>query len=304
MGTLIKPSSTKISRTTKNDDVTLFVQDWGQGKPIVLIHGWPLSSEMWEYQARSLVEKGFRVISYDRRGFGKSSKPFNGYSYDYLASDLNDLMTQLELQDATLVGFSMGGGEIARYLSRYGSGRVEKAILVSSIVPYMLETDENPHGISEEFFDGMQSKIKEDRPLFIAEFAKDFYGVGMISSPVSEEMLDWTFQLAMQASPKATIECVTSFGKTDFHTDLAAFTMPTLIIHGTDDKIVPIKATSEEAAKFIPGATFKTYEGAPHGLFITHKDELLEDISSFAGALSHIDHLKPSPMESTFERRF
>lgn len=270
------------------DDTELFYNDAGHGTPVILIHGWPATSEMFEYQTTALLERGFRVIAYDRRGFGKSAQPAGGYDYDTLASDLNSLIEHLELDEVALVGFSMGGGEIARYLGRYGADKITRVALVSAVVPYMLQTESNPDGVKQEVFDGMIKSLREDRPKFLGGWAKNFYGVGMVSSPVSDEILAWTAYMTYQASPKATIDCVTAFASTDFRPDLAAFTIPTLVVHGTADKIVPIDPTGRVAAKAIPGAVSKFYEGAPHGLFVTHKEELNADLLSFLSADARI----------------
>lgn len=266
---------------TTKDNTNIYYNDLGKGDPVVLIHGWPLNSDMWEYQTGALLEKGFRVISYDRRGFGKSSQPLQGYNYDTFADDLHDLIEHLDLQKVRLVGFSMGGGEIARYFTRHGSKRIAKAALVASVVPYILKTDSNPNGAPEDVLDGMIQSVKEDRPKFLAGFAKGFYGVGLISSPVSEEQLQWHNFLAYQASPIATRECITAFEKTDFRGDLKNITVPTLVIHGTADKTVPIEATGDAAAKGISQASYKKYEGAPHGLFLTHRNQLNKDLTEF-----------------------
>ena len=266
---------------TTRDETKIYYSDCGKGDPVVLIHGWPASSAMWEYQQTALLDRGFRVIAYDRRGFGKSDQPGTGYDYDTFADDLKAVLEATNTHGARLVGFSMGGGEIARYLSRHGAERISKVALVSSVVPYMLQTSSNPKGVPEKQFNEMISGLKEDRPKFLATFAKQFYGVGMVSHPVSDEILNWTSFMAFQAMPKATIECVNAFGKTDFRPDLKAFTIPTLIIHGTADKTVPIDVTGEEAAKGIPGAILRKYDGAPHGLFVTHKNQLIEDLLSF-----------------------
>jgi non-heme chloroperoxidase len=275
----------RMSYLTTKDQAKIYYNDLGKGEPVILIHGWPVNSDMWEYQSLALLEKGFRVIAYDRRGFGKSSQPFTGYIYDTMADDLKELIDRLDLpvqQKVRLVGFSMGGGEIARYLSRHGSARVAQTVLVSSVCPYMLKTDDNANGVPEKAFADMISGLKEDRPHFLAGFNKDFYGVGAISHPVSEEILRWTSLMALHGSPKATVDCVTAFGKTDFRPDMKAFAgVPTLIIHGTADKTVPIATASEQAAKMIPHAIFKRYEGAPHGLFVTHKNRLVEDLLDF-----------------------
>lgn len=265
------------------DETKIYFNDQGTGQPVVLIHGWPLNADMFEYQTIALLDKGYRVIGYDRRGFGKSGKPGKGYDYNTFASDLDGLINHLDLREVNLVGFSMGGGEIARYLTQYGPSKVKRAVLISSIVPYLLKTDSNPDGVPEKMFDDMIGGLKEDRPKFLTGFTKTFFGAGVITSPVSDEMMMWANSLALQAELKATAECVTAFGKTDFRTDLKSFTMPTLIIHGTADKIVPIAPSGEAAAKGIPGAIFKKYDGAPHGLFITHRNQLIEDLFSFLG---------------------
>lgn len=266
------------------DGTRIHYKDIGSGPPVVLIHGWPLTGDMWEYQTVALVEGGYRVITYDRRGFGQSSHPATGYDYDVFADDLADLLCELGLSDVALVGFSMGGGEIARYLSRHGADRVSKAVLVSSVVPYLLNGPDNPHGADESAFDALKADIREDRFAFLQSFAETFYGVGWVSKPVSKGVLDWSFQLAVMASPIATIACVDAFGKTDFRPDLPAFTMPTLVIHGTSDKTVPIDASGRAAAAGIAGAQFIEYEGEPHGLFATVPDRLNADLLGFLRA--------------------
>ena len=263
------------------DQTNLYYNDLGSGDPVVLIHGWPLNSDMWEYQTLALLEAGKRVVVYDRRGFGRSSQPAQGYNYDTFADDLKELLDHLDLQKSTLVGFSMGGGEIARYLSRHGSNRVAKAALISAVTPFMLKTEDNPKGVPKKVFDDIQNGLKEDRPKFLHGFTKDFYGVGMLSHPVSDDVIHWSNIMAFQASPKATLDCVTAFGTTDFRADMKAIKIPTLIVHGTSDKTVPIDPTGEEAARAIPTAKFHRYEGAPHGLFMTHKNRLIEDLLAF-----------------------
>lgn len=265
------------------DGVQLHVKATGQGRPVVLIHGWPLSGDMFEYQTLALLEAGYRVITYDRRGFGQSSHPAAGYDYDTFADDLETIMNKLDLQGATLVGFSMGGGEIARYLSRHGAKRVAKVALVSSVVPFLLKTADNPDGVDASVFDDMKAQIRRDRFDFLQTFGKQFYGVGFVSSPVSEALLNWTFILAIMASPLATIRCVDAFAKTDFRKDLAAFTVPTLVIHGTSDKTVPIDISGRAAAKAIPGAKLIEYSGEPHGLFATVPNRLSADLKEFIG---------------------
>ena len=267
---------------TTRDGAHIHVKDTGgSGRPVVLIHGWPLTGDMWEWQSLALAEAGHRVITYDRRGFGQSSHPRGGYDYDTFADDLAEVLEAGDVRDATLVGFSMGGGEIARYLSRHGADRVAKAALVGSVVPYLLKTDDNPHGVDGSMFDDLKKQVREDRFAFLQTFAKMFYGVGLVSKPVSQGVLDWTFILAVMASPKATIDCIDAFGRTDFRPDLAAFTIPTLVIHGTADKTVPIDASGRAAAAGIAGARLIEYDGEPHGLFATAADRLTSDLLDF-----------------------
>jgi non-heme chloroperoxidase len=265
------------------DGTKLHVKDTGTGRPVVLIHGWPLTGDMFEYQTLALLESGYRVITYDRRGFGQSGHPLLGYDYDTFADDLAAVLDRLDVSGVTLVGFSMGGGEIARYLTRHGAGRIAKVALVSSVVPYLLKSDNNPDGVDASIFEDMKAQIRKDRFAFLGAFAKQFYGVGLVSSPVSKELLDWTFILAVMASPKATLNCVDAFGKTDFRPDLASFTVPTLVIHGTSDKVVPIDAAGRAAANGIAGATLIEYEGEPHGLLATAPERLNQDLIQFIG---------------------
>ncbi len=263
------------------DGTQLYYKDWGQGRPVVLIHGWPLDADMWEAQAPALAHAGFRVIAYDRRGFGRSDQPWTGYNYDTMAGDLADIVSGLALKDAALVGYSMGGGEIARYMSRHGGADVSKVALVSSICPFLLKTDDHPDGVPKEVFDGIVEGLKGDRPHFLAAFFKKVFGVGVLSSPVSSEALQWALNLAMLASPKATIDCVRAFGETDLRADMKAFTVPTLVIHGDADETVPIDVAGRAAAQMIAGAEFKVYEGAPHGLPVTHAQRLSDDLIAF-----------------------
>ena len=268
--------------TIKTKDGTeLYVKDWGTGRPVVFIHGWPLSADSWDVHAMAVASAGMRAISYDRRGFGRSSQPWSGYDYDTLSDDLAAVIEQTGATDATLVGFSMGGGEVARYMSRHGGRNVSQAALISSVVPFMLKIDDNPDGTDQSVFDGIASGIKEDRPKFFASFLKDFYGVGLISHPTSDEQVHASWAVAMQASPKATLDCATAFATTDFRPDLPAFRVPTLIVHGTGDKTVPIDAAGRAAAKGIANSALIEYDGAPHGLTVTEKDRLAGDLLAF-----------------------
>ena len=264
------------------DGTALYAREWGTGPAIVLIHGWPLDADMWEYQAVPLAEQGFRVITYDRRGFGRSSQPWNGYDYDTLTDDLKSVLDTLDVQDATLVGFSMGGGEAARYMSRHGGARIARVAFVSAVTPYLLKTDDNPEGVDQSVFDEIIAGLRADRQHFLAGFGEKFFGVGFITSPVSAEVLNWTFNLAMLGSPRATIECGKAFASTDFRPDLATITVPTLVIHGDADNTVPFETSGKRTAEMVRGAQLLTYKGAPHGLQMTEKDRLVKDLASFA----------------------
>ncbi len=275
------------SDSHSGEEVQLAYSEYGTGKPVVLISGWPLSREMWEYQLGDLVDAGFRIIKYDRRGFGKSSKPWNGYDYDTLASDLNALMEQLDLRDATLVGFSMGGGEVVRYLSHYGSNRVERIVLISSVTPYLGKTESNPGGVDQSVFEEMMKQMKDDRIGFLDSFGKQFFGVNLLSHPVSAPLLDYYRMLSSMATARSTQQCAISFSQTDFREDIASIKVPVLIIHGDADKIVPIENSGARTASLLPHAEYKVYEGAPHGLFYTNRGELNRDLIQFiSGSLS------------------
>ena len=264
------------------EPVNIYYEDLGKGKPIVFIHGWPLSGSMWEYQVVPLTAKGFRCITYDRRGFGNSDRPYSGYDYDTMASDLKALLDELNLEDVMLVGFSMGGGEIAKYFTRYGNAHISKVILVSCVTPYMLKTSDNPDGVPQEIFEQITDGIKEDRPGFMQDFNKTFYEVSLMNHPVSDAFLQNALTKVMDSSPIATLECAKAFAFTDFRNDMANINVPTLVIHGDADKTVPIKATGEQSAKFIKDARLIVYKGAPHGLWFTDKEKLVQDIIDFA----------------------
>lgn len=272
-------SSDKYIQTAPN--AKLYVKDYGSGKPVILIHGWPLSNEMWEYQVETLVENNFRVITYDRRGFGKSSQPWNGYSYDSLTDDLKEIIDQLELTDVTLVGFSMGGGEVVRYFSRHGGKNVIKAVLIASITPFLLRTTDNPEGRNPDDNEERTNTIKNDRIDFIDNFGKSFFGVSLINKPLSTPLLEYYRMLCSAASPHATLECAKSFSTTDFRDEMKLINVPTLIIHGDEDDIVPIEISSEKASELIPNNKFIVYEEAPHGLFYTERDRLNKDLIEF-----------------------
>ncbi len=264
-----------------HDDTDLYVKDWGTGRPVVMLHGWPLSADTFDDLGMAIADAGMRAIAYDRRGFGRSDQPWNGYEYDTLADDLAAVMEAVEAKDATLIGFSMGGGEVARYMSRHRGANVAQAVLISSVVPSMLLTDDNPDGVDPTTFESMAQGMQADRAKFWTGFFKDFYGVGLVAQPVSDEVMAWSCQVAMQASLKATLDCADAFATTDFRPDLASFTVPTLIIHGTGDKTVPIDTSARRAAAGIPGSRLIEYDDAPHGLLATHKEQLALDVLAF-----------------------
>ena len=270
-----------MSYITTKDSVNLYVKDWGQGRPVVMAHGWPLSADSFDDLSLAIADAGMRAISYDRRGFGRSEQPWSGYDYDTLADDLAAVIDQTGAQDATLVGFSMGGGEVARYMSRHSGNHVKQAVLISSVVPYMLKTSDNADGVDQSVFDEMAKGIKHDRAKFWSSFFKDFFGIGLVSHPVSNEVLEWARSVSMQAGLKSTLACAKAFATTDFRADLPSFTVPTLIIHGTADKTVPINISSRKAAQGIPHAKLIEYDGAPHGLFASHKNQLTADLLEF-----------------------
>jgi len=273
----------KTKDAATGEEIQLSYKDYGKGRPVVLIHGWPSSKDMWEYQIDDLVNAGLRVVKYDRRGFGKSDKPWDGYDYDTMTDDLNAVLEGLDLRDAVLVGFSMGGGEAVRYLNRYGSsGRVSKLILVSAVVPFLGQSNDNPEGVPQAVFAEMMEKMKEDRIAFLDTFGEQFFGVGLLEHPVSKPYLQYFRGLAEVALPRATQQCAIAFANTDFRADVKAVNVPTLIIHGDADKTVPIEASSNRTAKMIPKAVYKVYEGAPHGLFYTERKRLNGDIIDFA----------------------
>jgi len=272
----------KAGTDANGEDIKLHYTDQGQGTPVVLIHGWPQSHEAWTYQLGELPKYGLRVVAYTRRGFGNSSKPFEGYDYDTLADDLKAVLDTLDLQNVTLVGFSMGGGEVARYMSRHGGARVAKVAFVSSVTPYLLKTDDNPDGVDKSTFDDIQKNIAKDRFDFLQTFGKQFYGEGPLSNPVSQAVLDWSFGMASLGSHQATVACGHAFAETDFRRDLATINVPALVVHGEDDKTVPIKNSGDRMGEYLKHATYVTYDGAPHGLFITEKDKLNRDLIDFA----------------------
>ena len=262
--------------------VDLYYEVQGTGKPVVLIHGWPLSGRAWEAQLPALVEAGYQVIAYDRRGFGQSSKPWNGYDYDTLAQDLKALMDELDLTDATIVGFSMGGGEVARYLGTFGSERISKAVLASAVPPYLFKADDNPDGALaeadiQEFLDG----VSGDRIAFLNDFTKNFFTPADGKLLVSKPMRLYNRDIASFASAKATYDCVKSFSYTDFRDDLKKFDVPTLVIHGDADQIVPFEASGQRSHDMIADSQLHIVEGGPHGINVTHAKEFNDTLIAF-----------------------
>jgi pimeloyl-ACP methyl ester carboxylesterase len=253
--------------------IELHYTDHGQGQPVVLIHGWPLSGRSWESQEPALIEAGYRVINYDRRGFGQSSQPWDGYDFDTLTADLAALVDHLDLRDAVLIGFSMGGGEVVRYLSRYGSDRVSKVVLASAVPPYLFKSDDNPDGgIDDARIVELVSGVQQDRMAFFDEYLDSYFSAGT-TIKVSPQQKAYTLSLLAVASPKATIDCIHAFSRTDFREDLTKVTVPTLVIHGDSDNIVPIEVSGQRAAAAIPGSVLVTLEDGPHGLLVSHPDE-------------------------------
>ena len=268
--------------TQDDQPVELYYETQGTGKPVILIHGWPLSGRAWEAQLPALVEAGYQVITYDRRGFGQSSKPWNGYDYDTLAQDLKGLMEALDLQDATIVGFSMGGGEVARYLGKYGSERVSKAVLASAVPPYLFKTDDNPDGgLEESDIQGFLDGVSDDRIAFLNDFTKNFFTPKDGKLLVSKPMRLYNRDIAAFASAKATLDCVKSFSYTDLRDDLKAFDVPTLVIHGDADQIVPIEASGERSHDMIADSRLHVIEGGPHGINVTHSEEFNKALIAF-----------------------
>ena len=262
-------------------NIDLYYEDHGSGKPVVLIHGYPLSGASWEKQVPVLLDAGYRVITYDRRGFGQSSKPTTGYNYDTFAEDLHKLVSHLSLHDFALVGFSMGGGEIARYLGRYGSKGVSKAVFISSITPYLLKTPDNPEGVDGSVFEGIQKAVAADRYAFFTEFFKNFYNTDQfLGTRVSEQAVQASWNIAVGASAIASLACVPTWHE-DFRKDLARINVPTLVIHGDSDRIVPLSASGSRTAKLVQGARLVVVKNGPHCITWTHSDEVNPALLSF-----------------------
>ena len=271
-----------MSTITTKDGTQIYYKDWGTGPVVVLSHGWPLNSDSWESQMFFLANHGFRVIAHDRRGHGRSSQPWNGNDMDTYADDLAALLVHLDVQDAGLFGFSAGGGEVARYLGRHGSGRVKKMGLIAAVPPLMLKTAANPGGVPIEKFDELRAGSTADRSKLYQDIASGpFFGFNRPGAKVSQGAIDAFWMQGMMAGHKNTYDCIKAFSETDFTEDLKKFDVPTLVIHGDDDQVVPIGCSGQASAKLVKNATLKVYAGGPHGITHTHKEQLNADLLAF-----------------------
>ncbi|MEU8341621.1 alpha/beta hydrolase [Spirillospora sp. NPDC048832] len=265
------------------DGTEIYYKDWGSGRPVVFSHGWPLNADAWDDQMKAVADAGFRAIAHDRRGHGRSSQPWEGYDFDTFADDLNDLIDALGIWDVTLVAHSMGGGELARYIGRHGTSRVSKAVLLSAIPPLMMRTDANPEGVPAQAFEDIKKGILNERSQFWKDTSESFFSAGRQGTKATQGNRDAFWFMAMQESVKAGVDCVTAFAETDFTEDLRRFDVPTLIVHGDDDQIVPIDATARKSVEIISDATLKVYEGGSHGMAMVpgYKERLNRDLLEF-----------------------
>ncbi|GLZ06266.1 alpha/beta hydrolase [Actinomadura sp. NBRC 104412] len=268
---------------TTRDNQEIYYKDWGQGDPVLFIHGWPLNADAWDDQMKCVADAGFRGIAHDRRGHGRSSQPWDGYDFDTFADDLNDLINTLDLRNLTLVAHSMGGGELARYIGRHGSSRVRKAVMVGAIPPLMIKTPDNPEGVPEKVFEDIKRGILGERSQYWMDASEPFFSANRPDNRVTQGNRYAFWHMGMQESIQAGVKCVDAFARTAFHDDLRAFDIPTLLVHGDDDQIVPIDATSRKAVQIIPGATLKVFEDGPHGLTLVpgYKEMFNKDLLAF-----------------------
>ena len=271
--------------TDNTTPIELHYEYVGAGRPVVLIHGWPLSGRSWENQVPALVDAGYRVITYDRRGFGESSQPWNGYDYDTFAADLDALLQHLNLTDVALVGFSMGGGEVVRYIGTYGTARVSRAVLASAVPPYLFKSADNTGGgLDDATIASFEQGVKADRLAFLDGFVENFFAAGDKSDLVSTPLKEYARDIAAFASPKGTLDCIAAFGRTDFRGDVAKVNVPTLVIHGDHDAIVPFEVSGKRSAELIAGSTLHVVEGWPHGINASHTEEFNRVLIEFLGA--------------------
>ena len=270
-----------MATITTKDNTTIYYKDWGRGAPVVFSHGWPLNADIWDEQLFFLASNGYRVIAHDRRGHGRSSQPWQGHDMDTYADDLGTLIDKLDLKGVTLVGHSTGGGEVARYIGRFGTARVSKVALVGAVAPLMLQTSSNPNGTPMAAFDKIREGLLADRTHFYQELSAPFFGANRSGSKVSQELRDYFWMLGMQVGLKAAYDCVKAFSETDLTEDLKRINVPTLLVHGDDDQIVPIAASARRSVELVKKATLKIYPGAPHGLTLTHREMFNVDLLGF-----------------------
>lgn len=270
-----------MSTITVSDGTEIYYKDWGEGPVVTFSHGWPLNADAWEGQMLFLAQHGYRVVAHDRRGHGRSGQPSNGNDMDTYADDLSALVEALDLRDVTMVGHSTGGGEVARYIGRHGTDRVAKAVLIAAVPPIMVRTESNPDGIPMTVFDGLRDSLARDRAQFYKEFAVPFYGANREGAQVSDGLLEQFLAWCLQVGLKSSYECVAAFSATDFTDDLARFDVPTLLLHGEDDQIVPVQGSTVKSARLIDGAKDIYFPGAPHGITATHQDEVNAELLAF-----------------------